>query len=287
MCFILGLALARVFVGPAQAATVTLAWDPSAYPTVFGYHLYYGGASLTYTSLVAVGVVTNGSITGLAAGSQYFFAATAVNGAGLESPFSNEVSYQVPGTAASASVAVVSSSANPSAPGSPVTFTAAVSAVGPGAGVPTGTVQFVVDGAPAGGPGTLIGGAANYSTSALGWGLHTVGIEYGGGGSFAGTTNTLGVAQLVVSSVSVGVPPLALDWAPPAQNLAIANLGNGTIAVGGQGVPGGTYVIEYAAGTPATTNWLVLGTVTADAAGSFVLIDPAGSGARFYRALYP
>ncbi len=73
----------------------------------------------------------------------------------------------------------------------------------------------------------------------------------------------------------------------PARNLAIVSLGNGAIGLGGQGVPGGTYVIQYAAGTPSATNWLTLGTVTADASGTFLVVEPGTSGVRFYRAICP
>jgi large repetitive protein len=52
-------------------------------------------------------------------------------------------------------VTTVTSSANPSVTGQPVTFTAAVAPVAPGAGLPTGTVQFQYDGQNIGGPVAL------------------------------------------------------------------------------------------------------------------------------------
>ena len=61
--------------------------------------------------------------------------------------------------------ALVTSSANPSLPGATVTFMTALSAVAPGAGIPTGTVQFEVDGAAAGAPVSLSGGMASYKIS--------------------------------------------------------------------------------------------------------------------------
>ena len=63
----------------------------------------------------------------------------------------------------------VTSSVNPSIFGQSVTFTATVSPVGPGAGTPTGPITFL-DGATPIGTGTLSGGVATLTTSALGHG---------------------------------------------------------------------------------------------------------------------
>lgn len=79
---------------PCEAqSSVTLAWNPSASTDVVGYNIYYGVASQTYTNSVAVGDVTNGTISGLVSNTTYFFAATAVDGQGLESQDSTEISY--------------------------------------------------------------------------------------------------------------------------------------------------------------------------------------------------
>jgi hypothetical protein len=64
-------------------------------------------------------------------------------------------------------------------------------------------------------------------------------------------------------------------------------MGSGSLGLGGQGVPGQTYVIQYAVGSPASTNWLTLGAVTANASGSFLLVDPSAAGVRYYRAINP
>src|SRR5207237_10759605 len=98
---------------------------------------------------------------------------------------------------------VVSSSANPSLPGQLITFTMTVSAVPPGAGTPGGSVQFKIDGANAGSPVALSGGAAPYSLSTLTLGTHTVAAEYLGDGNFIGATNSLSPVQLI------NTPPIA------------------------------------------------------------------------------
>ncbi len=81
---------------PAFAQNVTLAWNPSTDPTVVGYNLYYGGGSGNYTNTLSAGNATNITVSGLVGGFTYYFAATTYNSSGVQSPFSNEVSYSVP-----------------------------------------------------------------------------------------------------------------------------------------------------------------------------------------------
>jgi len=91
------IAITSFLCASAWGQSITLGWSPCADPQVTGYNLYYGGSTQTYTNVVAVGNVTNATISGLCPGAQYFFGATAVDVTGLESAFSNEISYQVPG----------------------------------------------------------------------------------------------------------------------------------------------------------------------------------------------
>jgi len=72
--------------------SVTLAWKPSTSPTTAGYKLYYGAASRAYTNAVDVGQSTMATISNLVAGTTYYFAATAYDSSGMESPYSNEAS---------------------------------------------------------------------------------------------------------------------------------------------------------------------------------------------------
>ena len=78
---------------------LTLAWDPSSDPSVVGYRLYDGMASLNYTNVVDVGSNLSVTISGLVAGATYYFAVTAYDSTGLESTFSGQISYVVPATA--------------------------------------------------------------------------------------------------------------------------------------------------------------------------------------------
>ena len=77
-----------------HAAQVTLAWDRNAESNVEGYKVYYGTASRDYDWFIDVGDVTSITITDLADGFTYYFAATAYDTATppLESTYSDEVS---------------------------------------------------------------------------------------------------------------------------------------------------------------------------------------------------
>lgn len=60
--------------------------------------MYCGTSSGVYTQSIAVGNVSSVSVSSLQAGTNYFFAVADYNIAGVQSPFSNEVSYTVPTT---------------------------------------------------------------------------------------------------------------------------------------------------------------------------------------------
>lgn len=84
---------------PTNAGSITLAWDRSPDVSAVGYRIYWGAASGAYTNSAAVGNVTNATLTGLAIGFPYFFAATAYNSTGEESPYSNETTGTIPWSA--------------------------------------------------------------------------------------------------------------------------------------------------------------------------------------------
>lgn len=92
---VLFFALLHIPVHAVQS--VTLAWDPSPDPGVAGYRMYYGVASRTYTNMVDVGPATSATVGNLVEGVIYYFAATAYDTLGLESSFSAEISYLIPG----------------------------------------------------------------------------------------------------------------------------------------------------------------------------------------------
>src|SRR5258706_7688021 len=78
-----------------HAATATATWDPNSEPDIAGYKLSYGTQSGVYTTTLDVGNVTTWPLA-LTDGVRYFFAVQAYNTAGLISPFSAEVIFDVP-----------------------------------------------------------------------------------------------------------------------------------------------------------------------------------------------
>ena len=80
----------------ANAASVTLAWDPNGEPDIAGYRLYYGKASGTYESAIDVGNQTTFNISDLEDGKAYYFVVTAYDILGRESDFSSELRYPEP-----------------------------------------------------------------------------------------------------------------------------------------------------------------------------------------------
>jgi len=105
----------------------------------------------------------------------------------------------------SATTGAIVSSANPALPAANVTFTMTVSPVAPGAGTPSGVVNFRINGS-IGGTGTLSGGAAAFATNSLPHGSNTVVAEYPGDQNFVGITNSLVPAEVI------NTPPIATNF---------------------------------------------------------------------------
>src|SRR4029077_17368255 len=94
--FVLASLLLGLFGTNVHAATLTVAWDPSANAT--GYIVQFGTTSGVYTTQVDVGPVTQAPIATLADGTTYFFSVKAYNASGLQSGASAEVSGTTPPT---------------------------------------------------------------------------------------------------------------------------------------------------------------------------------------------
>lgn len=78
-----------------RAFEATLEWDPNPEDYVAGYRVYWGTASREYRVSCDVGNETVKRVQSLEPGCTYYFAVTAYTDDGLESPFSDEVSYTV------------------------------------------------------------------------------------------------------------------------------------------------------------------------------------------------
>jgi hypothetical protein len=102
----------------------------------------------------------------------------------------------------------LSSSVNPSVFGQVVTFTATVTAVAPGSGTPSGTVNFM-DGTTVIASGTLDStGTATFTTSTLSVGTHAIKAAYAGDADFAASTSNT-VKQKVNPAAAMTVPVLS------------------------------------------------------------------------------
>ncbi len=95
-CLVLGLLTFISLSSPA--ADVTLAWNANPDPAAAGYFVYYGASSRSYTNAVDAGNNLSVTISNLLPGTTYYFAATTYSMAGLESDYSSEVFYTVPGS---------------------------------------------------------------------------------------------------------------------------------------------------------------------------------------------
>ena len=85
------LMLTWALVAPAQR--VKLAWDASPSLGITHYRIHYGTNGASYSYVTNVGLVRTQTVV-LPHSGRWFFAATAVDANGLESPFSNQTQWE-------------------------------------------------------------------------------------------------------------------------------------------------------------------------------------------------
>ena len=176
-------------------ATPTITW---ANPADITYGTTLGTTQLDATSPVA-GTFSYSPVAGTVLGAGAHKALTATftpTDTADYNPTSATVFIDVAKTGTS--TAVTSSVGTPVF-GQPVTFTATVTVVVPGAGTPTGTVDFL-DGATKLGTGTLSGGVATFRVSTLSVGTDSITASYGGDTNDLTSTGTLTGGQTVNQS---------------------------------------------------------------------------------------
>ncbi|WP_244942927.1 beta strand repeat-containing protein [Streptomyces inhibens] len=237
-----------------------------------------GDTTVTLTGTVVAGsavVSTNGLVT---AGS-YLVTATYSGDANFTG--SSGTDTQTVGQASTTTSVI--SSPDPSVVGQPVTFTAIVAPVAPGAGTPTGTVTFVITGGPTL-TATLSGGTASVTTSALTAGTHTVTATYSGDPSFTGSSGT--DTQTVTQALTTTSVTTAPDPSVVGQTVSFT----ATVApvAPGAGTPTGTVTFLATDGltTVTLTGTLSGGTVTVSTnglvtAGAYVVTATYGGDANF------
>ena len=193
-----------------------------------------GSSTLGTASLNASGVATL-TTSSLGVGSH----SVAASYAGSGNYAGSASAAQAIAVVRSSSTASLTSSANPAAAGQAVTFTATVNAAAPGAGTPSGTVQFRIDGADFGDPVALAGGSATSpSTSTLAGGNHTITAVYSGDANFAGSTapaltQTVGSTQTAVATTTT----LATSASPAVFGQPVTL--TATVAASAGGTPAG------------------------------------------------
>ena len=170
-------------VGQSVAITATVTVNAPGAGSPGGTVQFFDGASSLGSAPVASGsAVLNTSA--LAVGAHSLTAVYSGN-ASFTGSTSGASSHTVNPAATSTSLA---SAPNPSTFGASVTLTATVSVSPPGAGAPTGTVQFF-DGATSLGSSSLSSGTAVLNTSSLSAGVHSLTAVYSGDASFSGSTS--------------------------------------------------------------------------------------------------
>ncbi len=148
----------------------------------------------------------------------------------------------------------VTNTVNPSVYGEQVTFTATVAPEY--SGTPSGTVQFSVDGSQVGGAVTLSGGMAQYTTSSLSIGSHSITAVYSGDTNFTGSDNTAAPFMQTVNQAST--------------TTTVTNTVNPTSAYG-QSVTFTATVAPQYSGTPSGTVYFYDGPTTGTPIGSGTL----------------
>jgi YHS domain-containing protein len=88
----LGGAASELFA--SQSAELT--WSPSSSENIVAYQVFYGTQSRVYPNSITVSNVTEVMVPGLAEGVTYYFAVSAIDSSGDESPPSSEAVYTVP-----------------------------------------------------------------------------------------------------------------------------------------------------------------------------------------------
>jgi trimeric autotransporter adhesin len=141
--------------------------------------------------------------------------------------------------------------------GQPVTFTATVTSTTPGAGTPTGAVNFV-NGTTIVGTGNLTNGVATLTTSALPIGANAVTAVYSGGTGFSPSTSTAATVTVTQESTTT---TLTSSPNPSAVGQTVTLTATVAAVPPGGGTPSGTVEFDVG-GTAIGTGTLVNGVAT-------------------------
>jgi len=213
--------------GQAVTFTATVASGNPNFGTPMGtVQFQIDGTNFGSPVLLSNGMATSGTMSNLAVGRH---TVTAIYSG--DTNFDSSTGMLTQTVTKASTSATLSASAHPSVFGQSVTFTVTIGVLPPGAGTPTGTVQFQIDGSNAGSPVGVSTSAgvttASFSTAMLAVGTHTVTANYSGDPNFtpsasalsqtvtkANTAATLSTSanpsvfgQSVTFTVTIGVTP--------------------------------------------------------------------------------
>ena len=169
-------------------------------PGIATYNVYVSADNGPFTLWQSATTQTSATYTGQV-GHTYGFYSVANDYVGLvqPTPASAQATTKID-VSAVATTTSIRSSENPARPGNSVTFTATVSPAQSVNGVPTGTIQFQIDGSRAGSAIELVNGSASLTSPALASGIHAVTAIYtSSGGLFAASSGSLAGGQNVVA----------------------------------------------------------------------------------------
>jgi hypothetical protein len=223
-----------------------------------------GSTSLSTESLDGTGTATF-KTSALGAGSHTITAIYAGNGS-LNTSTSPPLSQSVTAARTATALAV---NANPSVFGHSMTFTASVSVLAPGGGIPTGNVSFLDGSTPLGTEPLDSDGTAAITTSALAAGTHSITAVYNNTGNFQ-TSTSPALGQVVHAASTTTAVAVPAD--PFVYGQAVAFTARVSVVAPGSGVPTGAVNLMDGA-TP-------LGTESLDGSGiaKFTIAGlPAGS----------
>lgn len=228
-----------VVSGESVSLTATVAPVPGSTGTPSGSVRFANGSTILGTAPLSNGVATLPGVV-LPAGNASITATFPGEGT-----FDVSTSPTVAVTVAMASTTTtVTTSPNPSNLGASVTITATVAVISPGAGTPTGTVEFT-SGSTSLGAATLINGVATTSTTMLATGANPITARYLGDSNNAGSTSTA-VTQTVNATVGT-ITTVAVSPSPSVFGQSVTLTAGVTSLTTGAGVPTGT--AEFFRGT--------------------------------------
>jgi RHS repeat-associated protein len=263
------------FPTTAGAYQTTLNGSRNAFVTMFNstgatlvYSTFLGGFIFDEGRGIAVDALGNTYVTGLTESVDF----PTTSGAFQTNPLNNNENafvakiFQAPTMNTSSTV---TSSANPSVFGQSVTFTATVSAVAPGSGTPTGTVEFK-DGATSLGFVALVSGSVTFSTFALSVGTHSITAVYGGDANFNATGTGSSAATPLSQTVNAAPTTTTLTSLPNPSKVGQSVTFTAAVSSSG-GAPTGMVTFFDGATAPLT----MLGTGTLNASGQATLATAA------------